>query len=95
MNKNLEVIRRCLALVSRIAARGACSPDPCYVADALMQLRSALVDSRHGRDTSSQIIDPLACELNEIHQDLDSIDTNAHAFTAFDMVKFAVQSTSN
>jgi hypothetical protein len=95
MNEKLEVIRRCLTLVCRIAARGACSPDPCYVEDALLQLRFALLDPRHRRDTHIQIVETRRCELIEIYQDLAFIDTNAHKFIASDVVRFAVQSTTN
>jgi hypothetical protein len=44
MMKNLEVIRKCLTLISRIAARGACSPDAQNVSD--LELTYAQLEPR-------------------------------------------------
>ena len=95
MKENLDVIRRCLTLISRIAARGSCSPDSCHVADTLMELRFALVAPRLGRDTHDQIVDPSDGELDKIHHELNFIDSTSQEFTAFQVLKYAVRSTWN
>lgn len=83
MENDVELTRKCLTLIGRIAVRGACSPDAQEVADTLMELTCALVERRQMRD------------LDRMHRDLDFIDSTSRGFTARDMLKFALQSTWN
>jgi hypothetical protein len=84
MDKTLHGQKECLALISRIASRAACSPHPERPSETLMDLSIAL---RH---------DTLGAELEEMHQELNFIDSNdskAQNFTAADIVKFESRST--
>jgi hypothetical protein len=95
MMNNLEVIRKCLTLISRIAARGACSADEQNVADTLMELTYALLEPRRSRDESDAVLEQEMRDLDRIHKELDFIDSTSQNLTASDAVKFAVRSTWN
>jgi hypothetical protein len=96
MNWNLKAIRNCLALVSRIAARGACSPDTQQVVDTLMELTFVLADSRRSGDMSNTMLERCRVpNLIRMRDDLNEIDSTAQDFTASDALKFASRSTWN
>ena len=86
-----DLIRRCLTLVSRIAARGACSPNLLHVADTLAELRIALVDPKREEHPFHASGD----ELDKIHHELDFIDSTSEEFTAFQVLRYAVRATWN
>ena len=88
MDKKLELTRRCLTLISRIAVRGACSPDPQQVVDTLMELSYALFEERHS--TGNRLRD-----LERMHYKLDYIDSTSEEFTARHVLQYAVRSTWN
>jgi hypothetical protein len=82
-------------LISRIAARGACSPDEQNVGDTLMELRYALLEPRRFTDWSDAVLEYEMRDLDRIHQELDFIDATSQDLTARDVLKFAVRSTWN
>jgi hypothetical protein len=95
MDTNLEVTRKCLTLISRIAARGACSPDAQNLADTLMELRCALLGPRHATDAWDAVLEPEKRDLDRIHRELDFIDSTSQNLNARDALKFTVRSTWN
>jgi hypothetical protein len=91
IDEKLELTRKCLTLISRIAARSAASPDPEHVHDTLMELDYALRKSPHGpKKTGNHVYD-----LNRLHQELDFIDSTSQEFTAYDVLKYATRNTWN
>ena len=96
MDRNLELTKRCLTLISRIAARGASSPDPERVYDTLMELQFALRRDVRG---ASAVEFPLSAEevnnLGRAHRDLAHIDSTSDEFSASDFLKYASRSTWN
>lgn len=88
---DIELVRKCLTLISRIAARSAASPDPEHVDDTLMELEYALRKSPFGTGTTGNRADDLA----RLHQELDFIDSTSQGFTARDILKYAVRNTWN
>jgi len=92
MTNTLELTRRCLTLISRIAARAAASPDADHVVDTLMELDYALNSGRGSQNGSSSDQDT-ACSLARIHRELNFIDSTSQEFTARDVLKFALRST--
>jgi hypothetical protein len=82
MDENVELKRKCLALIIRIAARGAASLDPDDVNTSLEGLKWAL----------NQYLDH---DLPQLHLELRTFTPTADALTAFDMVGFAMRSTWN
>ncbi|MGO9113018.1 MAG: hypothetical protein ACLP9L_27620 [Thermoguttaceae bacterium] len=95
MDKNLELTSRCLTLISRIAARGACCPYSDEVADTLMELASALLEPRRDTDELGSVLERRGRDLDQMHQRLDFIDSTSRDFTARDVLKYALQSTWN
>ena len=88
MDKNLELTRKCLTLISRIAARGACSPDSEHVVDTLMELTHALLEPLYSTRNGVR-------DLDQMHQELDHIDSTSQEFTAWHVLKYALRSTWN
>src|SRR5579862_886 len=94
MNENLDLVRRCLTLVSRIAARGASSPDHEHVSDTLFELSFAL--ERHPYSAGT-LRPPVSLKgiyfLQKLHEELDYIDSTSQGYTALDFLKFVNTST--
>ena len=95
MDKNLDLVRKCLTLISRIAARGAAAQDPQYVSDALFQLSYALETYPYSSlmlepPVSSKSIHP----LHKLHQELDEIEMST-GYTVQDFLRFLNTSTWN
>ena len=88
MEKTLELTRKCLTLISRIAARGACSPDPEHIVDTLMELTYALSEPLYSTRNGVR-------ELDRMHRELDFIDSTFQEFTARHVLKYALRSTWN
>jgi hypothetical protein len=82
MDKNLELKRQCVALIVRIAARGASSLDPDDVDVTLEELAHILNEWLH-RD------------LNQLHLELASFSPTSDGLTAYDIVGFAIRSIWN
>jgi len=96
MDKNLDLVRKCLTLISRIAARGASSPDPDHVSDTLFELSCALETNPYGSGTLEPPISPKSIrQLERLHQELDFIDSTSTGYTARDVLKFMNTSTWN
>jgi hypothetical protein len=95
MKKNLEVTRKCLTMISRIAARGACSSDAQNVADTLMELTYALLELRRCTDASDPVHEYRTRDLDRMHKELDFIDSTSQNLNARDALKFTVRSTWN
>ena len=91
MDKKLELTRKCLTLISRIASRGAASPDPEHAQDTLMELHYTQLTSPYEEETAHKDIR----DLERLHQELDFIDSSSQEFTAYDVLKFATWNTWN
>jgi hypothetical protein len=94
VDNELDLTRRCLVLISRIAARAAASPDADHVSDTLMELAIAL-ERPKGLQTGHSGDQHPARSLDRIHQELNFIDSTSQEFTARDALKFALRSTWN
>ena len=98
--EDIELVRKCLTLISRIAARGACSPDMDHVRDTLMELGSALLKSQ-STNMPTAISEGLISmsrrirDLEGTHQELDFIDSTSQEFTAYHVLKYATRCTWN
>lgn len=96
MDNELELKRRCLTLISRIAARAANSPDHDHVRDTLFELDYALKRSPNAANPSTSDIRPDTFrDLRRLHQDLDFIDVTGDEFTVFHFLKYSTRSTWN
>ena len=94
MDEDLELIRKCLTLISRIAARGAGSPDPDYVRDTLMELAYAL--TRSDTDDLGSAERPSRPEaLEKLHKELDYTDWTDDPFNAHSILHYAARTTWN
>jgi hypothetical protein len=82
MDKNLELKRQCLALITRIAARAAASLDPDDVNATL-------------NDLSYMLNRYLDHDLSQLHLELESFSPTADSLTPYDMVGFAIRCTWN
>ena len=68
MDEDLDLTKRCLTLISRIAARGACSPYPDHVADTLMELTYALLEPCRDADKLGSVLERRARNLDKVHR---------------------------
>src|SRR5271168_221316 len=75
-HKRIESARKCLALISRIAARGACSSDPDWVGYSLQELSQVLCE-RTGDD--ERYFEPVSAAelagLDELLEELGFVDS--------------------
>jgi hypothetical protein len=92
-DENVELTRKCLTLISRIAARAAASPDCEHVVDTLMELTFAL--EPHPSAIGSSVTHRSLSDLRRIHETLDFIDSTSQGFTAGEVLKYALRSTWN
>jgi hypothetical protein len=83
MDRDQELQQKCLTLISRIAARCAMRPDPQRVYDTLMELSNYLRGSLTGSD------------LERMHSDLITMDSDVRENDPLEMLKFEVRSTWN
>ena len=96
MDKNLDLVRKCLTLISRIAARGAAAQDPQYVSDILFQLSYALQTYPYSSRTLEPPISPKGIhQLHKLHQELDETDSMSTGYTVQDFLRFVNTSTWN
>ena len=76
--ENIELAKKCLALISTIAVRGACSQDPNQVGYALQELTQVLLE-RTGND--ERLFEPVPADqipnLEQLHSELDFVETCA------------------
>ena len=96
MDKNLDLVRRCLTLISRIAARGASSVDPEDASDILFELSYTLESYPY----RAWILEPPISQkgiyqLHRLHEELDYADSTSTGYTARDFLKFVNTSTWN
>ena len=99
-DKDIELVRKCLTLISRIAARGACSPDIEHVRYTLMELGYALFKSESTNSPTALLEGSISMsrrirDLEETHRELDFIDSTSQDFTAHDALKYATRGTWN
>ena len=94
MEPNLELVRKCLTLISRIAARGACSPIPQHVRDTLMEVTYALDRARNLIRSYIPDFDD-DCRLESLHKTLDDIDSTSEPMTAHLILKYLSRNTLN
>ena len=90
MEENLELKRKCLTLISRIAARAAGSPDPDHVADTLMELAYALETPHRDAERANSV-----GSFDRLYQELNYIDSTSQEFTAYHVLKYACRNTWN
>jgi hypothetical protein len=94
METDLELVKKCLTLISRIAARGASSPDPDHVRYTLLELTYALDHARKAKGYSVDDFDT-DCRLASLHQELDFIDSTSEPMTAEMILKYSSRNTFN
>ena len=96
MDKNLDLVRKCLTLISRITARGAAAQDPQFVSDILFQLSYALETYPYSSLAFEPPISPKSIhQLHKLHQELDEIESLSPDYTVQDFLRFANTSTLN
>ena len=75
---NIELAKECLALISRIAARSACSQNPAHIGYALQELTQVLLE-RTGCE--ERLCEPVPADqipnLQWLHSELDFVETAA------------------
>jgi len=82
-SNNIELAKRCLALISDIAVRGACSQSPEEVGYALQELTQVLIE-RTGND--ARLFKPIPADeihdLRGLHDELDFVDSCSQSMAA-------------
>ena len=82
-SNNIELAKRCLALISDIAGRGACSQNPEHIGYALQELTQVLVE-RTG--SSDRLFEPVPAheirDLPWLHEELDFVDSLSQSMMA-------------
>jgi hypothetical protein len=80
---NIELARRCLALISDIAGRGACSQNPEHIGYALQELTQVLVERTGNND---RLFEPVPADeirdLPWLHEELDFVDSLSQSMMA-------------
>jgi len=94
METNIELVKECLTLISRIAARGVSSPDPESVWDTLMEMTYAL---DHACDAKGYAVGGFDtnCRLTSLHHELDFIDSTSEPMTPEAILKDSPRNTFN
>jgi hypothetical protein len=90
METDLELVKKCLTLISRIAARGASSSDPDHVLYTLMELAYALDHARKAK--GYRLVD---FDIEFLHQELDFTDSTSEPMTAEMILKYSSRNTFN
>ena len=96
MDKDLELRKRCLTLISHLAARAASSPYAEHAELMLKELKYALSESPSDLESMDSVAtsDELY-ELDQLCRLLKFIDSNCQRYTAYHVLKFATRSTWN
>jgi hypothetical protein len=80
--RRIEMARKCLRLISRIATRGACAGSPADVGYALEELSQVLFE-RTGSE--ERRFEPVAADqigdLSRLHEELDFVDSCSSSVT--------------
>jgi len=97
MDKYLELRKRCLTLISRIAARAASSPYPGHARISLWELNYVLRESPYVSDDDDENLnaDDELNKLDNLYKLLKFIDADSETYTAYHVLKFATRSTWN
>jgi hypothetical protein len=95
MEDNLQQVRKCLTLISRIAARGACSPLPEHVRDTLFELIYALDARRGWPEPTAHEMTSNERRVQRLHDELDEIDATSQPLQASLILEYSVRSTWN
>ena len=73
--RRIELARKCLAMISRIASRGACSENPEHIGYALQELSQVLCERTGSED---RLFPPIAVDrlrdLNHLIEELSLVD---------------------
>ena len=80
---NLDLAKKCLALIRDVAARGACSDDPELIGYSLQELTQVLLE-RTG--TEERLFEPVPAhnirDLEKLYEELDFVDSSSQSMTA-------------
>ena len=95
MEDTLDLVKKCLTLISRIAARGARSPDSEHVHDTLFELGYVLTPLGPRFDVFTDKEPNHKPALLRLHDDLDFIDSTSEPLTAELVLKYSARSTWN
>jgi len=80
---NIELAKRCLALISDIAGRGACSQSPEDIGYALQELTQVLVERTGSED---RLFEPIPADeihdLPQLHKELALVDSFSQGMAA-------------
>ena len=87
MEKDLALVKRCLTLISRIAARGAASPIDEHVFDTLMELRFYLDERKELFDGETP--------LERLYRDLNDRDVTSESLSAELILKYTARTAWN
>jgi hypothetical protein len=83
-SNNINLAKKCLALISDIAGRGACSQNPEHIGYALQELTQVLVERTGSND---RLFEPVpADQINDLpswlHEELDFVDSLSQSMAA-------------
>ena len=82
-SNNIELAKRCLALISDIAGRGACSQNPEHIGYALQELTQVLLERTGNND---RLFEPVPADqihdLPWLHEELDFVDSLSQSMIA-------------
>ncbi len=82
-SNNIELAKRCLALISDIAGRGACSQNPEHIGYALQELTQVMVERTGNAD---RLFEPIPADqirdLAWLHEELDFVDSLSQSMLA-------------
>jgi hypothetical protein len=96
MEKDFELVRKCLALVSHIAAKGASTPDGMHIIGILNWLTMALQHFRGLKIRKTGYLDLRDMGSDEeLYQNLLALDEGLQRVPARDFLKLASRSTLN
>ena len=96
MESNINLVRRCLTLISRIAARGARSPFEEHICDTLMELTYALDQSRRRMEAEGDDFEsPRTRTLKRLLEELEYIDSTSEPLKAQLVLKYMTRNMWN